>query len=122
MSFTYDPATDVGRIRLLTSDKDEDNPIFMDEELEAFLSINGNDMLLAAADALDALASNEAYVQKVITIMDLSTNGPATAKALREHASSLRERVANQEVVVDIVQMGVNPSSQAHIWLKDELS
>ena len=43
-------------------------------------------------DALDAIASNEALDQKKTKVGDISTDGPAVAKALREHAEQLRKQ------------------------------
>lgn len=48
---------------------------------------------LAAADALDIIASSEVLIQKRIKMMDFQTDGPAEATALRAHAKSLREQV-----------------------------
>jgi hypothetical protein len=75
---------------MIIGDKDEVNVIFQDLEIEAFLALNSSDVRLAAADALDSMASNEAYVQKHISLLELSTDGASTAKALRDHADRLR--------------------------------
>lgn len=91
MTYTYDPTSSVGKMRLILSDKDEQNVFFQDEELQAFLTMAG-DVRRAAADALDAMASNQAMVLKVIRTLNLSTDGAATARALREHAKTLREQ------------------------------
>ena len=88
--FTYDPTTDVGKIRLIIQDKDEAYAFFSDEELAAYLAMSDG-VRRAAADALDSMASNEAYVQKRIHLLELTTDGPAVATALREHANKLRE-------------------------------
>jgi hypothetical protein len=111
MTFTYDPTTDVGKIRLIIQDKDENNAFFSDEDLAAFLAISDG-VRRAAADALDALASNEAYVQKRIRLLELSTDGPAVATALREHANKLRELAeladAGDGDMFDVAEMPVN--------------
>lgn len=91
MTYSYDPATDIGKIRLIISDKDEQHVIFQDEELQAYLDMTG-DVRRAAADALESMASNQAMVLKVIRTLNLSTDGAATARALREHAKNLREQ------------------------------
>lgn len=91
MTYTYDPTNSIGRMRLILSDKDGTNVFFEDEELQAFLSMAG-DVRRAAADAMDAMASNQAMVLKVIRTLNLSTDGAATARALREHAKTLREQ------------------------------
>lgn len=92
MTFSYDPTTSVGRIRLVINDSDVHRPIFSDEELTAFLSIEGNDVLRGAAMALETIASNEVMVSKVITLLDLTTNGAAVSAELRALAGVLRER------------------------------
>lgn len=66
-----------------------------DDQITAFLTLEGNDTKLAAAQALDTIASNEALVQKVIKIMDLKTDGAAVARELRQRAQALRNQVAN---------------------------
>lgn len=90
MTFTYDPTSDLGRVRMIIGDKDDMNVIFQDAEIEAFLSLNSSDVRLAAAEVLDTMASDQAMVLKVIRTMDLSTDGAAVAKSLREHAAQLR--------------------------------
>lgn len=92
MVFTYDPTTVLGKTRLYAQDTVTANAIFTDEELNAFLTINGNNVFLAAADALDIIAANQAYVLKVISNNGLSTNGPAVAASLRETAKTWREK------------------------------
>jgi hypothetical protein len=82
-------AIDVDRVRLLISDTST-TPIFTNDEIGTFLDLNAGAVRLAAAEALDTIASNEALVSKKITTQDLSTDGPATAASLRAHAASLR--------------------------------
>jgi hypothetical protein len=97
MTYTYDPTTDRGRVRLLIRDTHTDDAaaqIFTDEEVDAFLAIEGDNIRLAAAQALDTMASNEAIVLKVVRIGDLSTNGAQVADALRKHAAELRRQDA----------------------------
>ncbi len=78
-----------------TNTGDANAQVFTDAEIDAFLSLESSDVRLAAAQALDSMASSEAMIQKVIRIGDLSTNGPAVAKSLREHAAELRRQVAD---------------------------
>jgi hypothetical protein len=92
VSFTLDYTTDIGKVRAIIMDVESESAAMQDEQIQAFLTIEGN-VKLAAAQALDAIASNEALVQKRIQILDLKTDGPATAKSLREHADKLREQV-----------------------------
>lgn len=93
MSVSYDVSTDLGKVRLLSFDTDTTNPIFQDEEHTAFLDLNAGNVRLAAAQAIDTTAANEAFVQKMIKMLDLMTNGPQTAMALRAAAEELRRQV-----------------------------
>ncbi len=95
MTFTYD-ASDVtsglARIRLLIGDTVSANALFQDEEIAAFLALNDDDVRLAAAQALDAMAANQVMILKVITQNGISTNGAAVAQALRAQAAELRRQ------------------------------
>jgi hypothetical protein len=93
MAVSYNVTTDLGKARLLSFDTDMTNPIYQDEEHQAFLDLNAGNIRLAAAQAIDAIAGNEAYVQKMIKMLDLMTNGPQTAMALRAAADELRRQV-----------------------------
>jgi hypothetical protein len=81
VAFTYDTSTDNGKVRLLVFDTNSNSYVFEDEELAVFLSIEGSSLKRAAALALETMASNEAFVLKVIQLMDLRTDGAATANA-----------------------------------------
>lgn len=92
MTFTYDPTTALGKTRLYAQDTVTANAIFTDAEIQSFLDINSQNVFLAAADALDIIAANQAYVLKVITNNGLSTNGPAVAASLQATARVWREK------------------------------
>lgn len=95
MSFTYDPTTDIGKVRLFCSDTESDKYVFEDEEITAMLSVN-SDVRLASAAFIDIIASSEARIQKKFSVLNFSIDGPAVANALRAHAKSLREVVDNE--------------------------
>jgi hypothetical protein len=90
VTWTFDPTTDLGKMRLLVSDTDSSRPILDDEDLQAFISITGH-YWPGAAMALDSIATNEVLTQKVLTIMGTSTDGAKVAKELRLRAKQLRE-------------------------------
>lgn len=90
-SITTDPATDIGLIRLLITDGDETSPLFTDEQIDAFLTVEGN-VKRAAALALEVIARSEVLVSKRISTQDLSVDGPAVAAELRASAAALREQ------------------------------
>lgn len=117
--FTYDPSTSAGRVRLLATDTDSDNAIFSDDEIDAFLALEDDNVKRAAATALDQIASSEALIQKRIKLLDLQTDGPAVAKALREHAAALRKQADDEETAgaFDYAEMVVNPfSARDRLW------
>jgi hypothetical protein len=117
MAFSYDPSTSIGRVRLLTTDREEDAAIFSDEEIGAFLILNDDDVRLAAAEALESVAVNEALVLKKLTTLDLSTDGPALAKSLLDLAARLRKSV-EQQVAIDYAEMAVNDFSVDELLYK----
>lgn len=92
--FTYDVSTSIGQVRMLCNDKYAEDFIFTDDEIRVFLTLNNDSTRLAAAMALDTIANDEAYVLKVITMLDLKTDGRATAEALRAGADRLRQQEA----------------------------
>lgn len=100
-----DYTTDIGRVRLLISDVDQANEVFTDPELQAFLDLEG-DVRLAAAQALETQASNEALVFKKIRAERLmQTDGPAVAQSLMDRAALLRSQ-AYQSGEFDIADGG----------------
>ncbi len=113
MSVTYDISTEVGQVRLLITDTDTTDNIFSDEEINQFLSLteidSETDVRLAAALGLETIAASEALVQKKISMLDLSTDGPAVAKSLREAAQRLRQQVED-EPAFGWAEMSLNPA------------
>jgi len=89
MTFTYDVTTDAGKVRLLITDTDSTYPIFNDDEISAYLSMNASSVKRAAAGALRTIAASEVLVQKRIKILELTTDGPAEAQQLRLLAKDL---------------------------------
>lgn len=107
MAFTHDATTDRGKVRLLCRDTVEATAIFTDDEIDAFLSIHDSDVKLAAAEALDTVASNQALLLKKVKLGDIGTDGPAVAAALRAHADRLRAQSVS-EVDFDFAEMNFN--------------
>lgn len=105
MTFSYELATDVGKIRLLLSDTVQADAYFTDEEISTFLTLEASSVKRAAALGLETIASNEALVLKVIKTLDLETDGAEVAKALREHAQDLRDQADEGEDGWDIAEL-----------------
>lgn len=113
MAFTYEPTTDIGKVRMLIPDRVEDSPIFQDEEIDAYLSMNDSNVRRAAAEALETIASDEVMTLKVMSTLDLTTNGASVSSALLERAKVLRAKAddddnANEGGGFDYAEMDVN--------------
>lgn len=91
MTAITDFSTDVAKVRLLIGDINAATPIFNDEAIQTFLSLSAESVKRAAAAALLVMATNEVMVQKRIRLLDLSTDGPAEAEALRKLAEQYRK-------------------------------
>jgi hypothetical protein len=74
--------------------------ILSDADVQIFIDLQP-DVRLCAADVLDTIASSEVLVSKVITILDLTTNGDKVAATLRAHAQELRLIVAKALAELD---------------------
>ena len=93
----------------------------LDSAIQIFLDIE-EDLKLSAAQALDAIASQQALILKKIKLLDLETDGPAVAKSLRDHAKVLREQVLGpdgDEASFDIIEMCYDSASTAEKIVKD---
>lgn len=90
---------DVATVRLLIADTHSDaaKQLLTTQQLQSFLDLEGGSVKLAAAQALDTIASSEALVSKVIKSQDLTTDGAKTAEALRKHAAQLRQQAADSD-------------------------
>lgn len=106
MTINFNQAT--GQVRLLVSDVDEANFILTNEMVAGYLARYGvvaegpvtprAPINRAAADALDAIASSEALVSKVMQTVDgLQTDGAKVANSLRTRADSLRRQADREE-------------------------
>ena len=81
MAFTYDVTTNIGKVRMMIPDRVEDSAIFEDGEIQAYLDMNDSNVRRAAAEALETIASDEAMTLKVISTLDITTNGASTSSA-----------------------------------------
>ena len=124
MAYTYDLTSERGQLRLLITDTDHDNPIFQDNEIDFFLNntaVDGtNDVNLAGAKALETIAASETLVQKKMKLLDITTDGPAVAKSLREAAALLREQ-SESEGDIDVIEQNLNVFSAREIIWNDAI-
>ena len=92
----------IGMVRLLANDTaDAEDTLFSDDEIVAFLALEGGVVKLAAAQAIDTIADNEALLSKAIRTQDLETDGPKVADALRKRAAALRAQADTEEAKAD---------------------
>lgn len=101
MAINY--STALGQVRLLTADVNEADFALADDMVEGYLvrygltpstTPVGNRAAInrAAADMLDAIATSEALIGKVISTVDgLKTDAAKLADSIRKHAAVLRK-------------------------------
>lgn len=82
--------TDVQQVRLIIGDSGTP-PHFADDALEGYLAIEGGDVRMAAASALDAWSVQLASTAHDVMLGDYRENTSAAAKAMREAADRLRK-------------------------------
>jgi len=116
---TTDPTTPVGQVRLLSTDLSDTAPLLTDGQIGAFLTIEQGNVRLAAAQALDTIASSEVLVSKVIKTQDLATDGAKVAAELRARAQALRDQAADRDAAGSLFAFDIvdyNPNS----WIEAE--
>lgn len=92
-ALTYDLTTSVGRVRLLIPDRDLTNAVYQDDELEAFLAIEGGNIHRAAALALETIAADTAATLRVTRVLGfIDVDGTRAADALLKRAAELRRQ------------------------------
>lgn len=85
-------------VRLLIPDlQPVPDQIFTDTQIDAFLALNGDNSRLAAAEALEVVASDEILTYKITRTNDHSVNGVTGAEALLLRAQRLRQK-ADEDV------------------------
>jgi len=114
-------------LRMLIADTSTSpDQLFNDSQLRAFLTLGAGNVRLAAADALDAIATSEVLISKKIRTQDLQTDGPAVAAELRAQAKNHRA-LAQKDLddanlwdgfdVVDTIPSGCRPElTERQVW------
>lgn len=114
MAFTYNPATDIGKVRLLIMDTVEAGHIFEDDEIQAFLDMNEQILNLAAADALISIATNRALLGRRIKVLDIDVDTREAAASLLSLSDRLR---ALDDGSFEIAELVTNPfSARERLW------
>lgn len=87
---TYNPAADIGKVRLLVGDTTPSTAVNTDLEIQAFLDMASQNLRLAAAIALDAAANNAAKLAKIVKLGTLGIDKSSVFKALIIAAEKMR--------------------------------
>lgn len=144
MAFTYNPATDLGRTRMLIADTDSAHPIFEDAEVQAALDMQNSNALYvsghaqptglsvqvpvsvgsvyrAAALLLRSLAANKSRLAAVVQLLDVRLSPNTAAQALRDTAKEYMEMEQNSGAFA-IAEMVVGDSFGARERLFNQVS
>lgn len=121
MTYTYDITNNIGRVRRTIPDRVEADAIWTDEEIDSFLSDEGNNWRRATALALETMASDHLLVLKVIKVQNIETNTDRMASAMLRRAQALREQAKDAESddgdAWDIIEMVTNQTQyEQAIW------
>ena len=120
-TFTYDLDSaeslilNISYIRNRIRDIDASYPIFVDAEIKSFLVMEQYNIKRTAALALETIAADEVLVQKVIKLLQFSTDGAKVAAELRANAKLLRDQAA-EEVSAD------GATFEIAEWIVDDFS
>lgn len=91
--------TPEGQVRLLVADLDEASFLVDDGMIRGYLKLHRNSVHRAAAAVLDAMATSEVLLAKVIRTQDLTTDGAKVAAELRAQANGLRARADEEDAL-----------------------
>jgi len=90
--FGIDRIKTISQVRLFIPDtkNESEQYVFEDEELDTFLSFEGDDVRRAAATALESILTNEGLLHKHIEIMNVEVDSAPTMKEIRMRIDDLR--------------------------------
>lgn len=132
MTVTYDEtdiSTNLAKVRLNIGDVDTTTTtgsradwtiIFTDEEINAFLARSSNDVNLASAYALRAVAASRAHLAKMVKIGDYTQDTKTLYKGLLEMAQSYEDAV-NNTPVIGWAEQSVTDFAYRDIWTNEAL-
>lgn len=110
MAFTFDITTNLGKLRFLIGDMVDSGHVFEDSTLNGALSMESNDLYMAAADCLRSLAANKALVAKRKSAGNYSEDLTAIARECRETADDYEARAKSTpaEAQAEQIQNDIN--------------
>ena len=88
MAFTFDTATNLGKVRLLIGDMVDTGHQFEDADINNIISFNGTDLYSTAAELLRSLAANRSLLAKKKAAGGYSEDLTEIAKELRSTANA----------------------------------
>ncbi len=76
MTFTFDRTAAIGQTRVLMPGEGvEATSVFEDEDIQVFLDLNGSIVLLAAAQGLERIASDQLLLLKKVKVESIEVDG-----------------------------------------------
>lgn len=107
---TYDLSTNAGKVRLLIADTDTTDVLFLDAEVDAFLSMSGNGVHRAAAMAIRTIVADRAKLAKRVRREGYESEEFAVSDLLK-----LADTLESQEGAADGgIQVGQAPLTDDH--------
>ncbi len=91
MSFTFNTATNIGKVRTLINDVTASSFVLSDEEINVFLSLESNDIYGSAASALEAIIINNQLLSKLVAAGDYKEDNRNVADKLGKIAERYRK-------------------------------
>lgn len=115
----------IGQVRVLIPDlrkledlrdlRKEPRYLFTDEEIGAFLAVNGGNVKLAAADACDAIGMDKSLQLLVLKTDDKQTDGAKLLSAIVGRARQLRAS-AREDEISNLCFDVVHPTFESVDW------
>ena len=103
----FDYTSPIGLVRVLIPDlrkledlrdlRNEPRYLFTDDEILAFLAVNGGNVKRAAADACDAIGMDKGLQLLVLKTDDKQTDGAKLLDAIVKRAKALREQAKEDD-------------------------
>lgn len=91
MSFTYNTATSIGKVRAIVGDVTESSAVLSDEQIQVYLDLQSGDIFMSAAMALRAMAASKAVVAKLKVAGNYTEDTRQIARLLLDTAKELEE-------------------------------
>ena len=108
MSFSFNTATNIGKVRVLINDKVETGAQLSDEDINVFLSLEANDIYSSAANCLKSIAASKALlaIRKKAgnydeDLKDIAKNCLAVAKTYEDKALATPADAQPEEIITD---------------------